>query len=99
MSDSVSFDRAASFYDATRALTPEAMAAVQALLRSELQGRGRCLEIGVGTGRMALPLALFATNRSIVTNKSAVKANRKSWSGVKRMPAPNGRAIWIAREK
>jgi SAM-dependent methyltransferase len=30
---------------------------ILALLRGELEGRGPCLEIGVGTGRMALPLA------------------------------------------
>jgi SAM-dependent methyltransferase len=33
------------------------MAAVTSLLSSELRGRGRCLEIGIGTGRIALPLA------------------------------------------
>jgi SAM-dependent methyltransferase len=31
--------------------------AVTALLAGELRGRGRCLEIGVGTGLVALPLA------------------------------------------
>ena len=53
----VSFDRAADYYDQTRALSPEALAGVVELLASELTGRGRCLEIGVGTGRIALPLA------------------------------------------
>lgn len=47
----------ASLYDETRALSPEAMAALVALLRKELSARNRCLEIGIGTGRVALPLA------------------------------------------
>ena len=56
-SGSIRFDRVADDYDRTRALSPEAMGAVTSLLASELRGRGRCLEIGVGTGRIALPLA------------------------------------------
>jgi ubiquinone/menaquinone biosynthesis C-methylase UbiE len=51
-----SFDRAASFYDRTRGLSAEATARVTELLAGELTGRGRCLEIGVGTGRIAWPL-------------------------------------------
>jgi ubiquinone/menaquinone biosynthesis C-methylase UbiE len=53
----VPFDRVAEVYDETRRLTPEASAATTALLRSELAGRQPCLEIGVGTGLIALPLA------------------------------------------
>ncbi|MDQ3941234.1 MAG: class I SAM-dependent methyltransferase, partial [Actinomycetota bacterium] len=52
----ICFDRAASYYDKTRALGPEAAHAINEQLRSEIQGR-RCLEIGVGTGRIGLPLA------------------------------------------
>ncbi|MEA2588460.1 MAG: hypothetical protein QOH66_1387 [Actinomycetota bacterium] len=55
-SGSVSFDRAAGFYDGTRTHSPEVEARVNDLLGAELAGRGRCLEIGVGTGRIALPL-------------------------------------------
>src|SRR3977135_4696875 len=55
-SGSVSFDRAAGFYDSTRTHSPEVEARVNDLLGAELAGRGRCLEIGVGTGRIALPL-------------------------------------------
>jgi SAM-dependent methyltransferase len=54
---SVSFDRAAGYYDATRSLTPEAAAQVTAVLAEALIGHGPVLEIGVGTGRIALPLA------------------------------------------
>jgi SAM-dependent methyltransferase len=56
MSGSVRFDRAADFYDTTRAISEEAMAATIDLLASELDGRGRALEVGVGTGLLALPL-------------------------------------------
>ena len=52
---SICFDRAASFYDKTRALDPEATEQIHTRLVSEIAGR-RCLEIGVGTGRIALPL-------------------------------------------
>ena len=56
MSDSVSFDRAADRYDETRRLTPGATRATVELLGSELRGREPCLEIGVGTGLISLPL-------------------------------------------
>jgi ubiquinone/menaquinone biosynthesis C-methylase UbiE len=53
---SVNFDRAAEFYDATRALPADSMDELASLLAAELAGRQPCLEIGVGTGRIALPL-------------------------------------------
>ena len=52
-----SFDRAASYYDATRALPSDVVQALASLLHAEVAGRGRALEVGVGTGRIALPLA------------------------------------------
>ncbi|HWD72126.1 MAG TPA: class I SAM-dependent methyltransferase [Actinomycetota bacterium] len=55
-SGSVSFDWAAGFYDSSRTLSPEGEARATELLGAEVAGRGRCLEIGVGTGRVALPL-------------------------------------------
>ena len=57
-SESVSFDRAAGFYDATRGLPPEVAQAQTALLLAELGDADRpVLEIGVGTGRISTPLA------------------------------------------
>jgi ubiquinone/menaquinone biosynthesis C-methylase UbiE len=53
---SVIFDRAIQDYDRTRGLPPQAMDAVVQLLGRELTDHQPCLEIGVGTGRMALPL-------------------------------------------
>jgi ubiquinone/menaquinone biosynthesis C-methylase UbiE len=52
----MSFDRAAEYYDATRALPADAMADLLDVLVPELAARQPCLEIGVGTGRIALPL-------------------------------------------
>lgn len=50
------FDRIADSYDETRSLSPDVTGAIARVLERELEGRGRCLEIGVGTGRIALPL-------------------------------------------
>jgi ubiquinone/menaquinone biosynthesis C-methylase UbiE len=55
-SKSVSFDRAAEYYDRTRSNPEGTQRRVTAVLATELRGRGRTLEIGVGTGRIALPL-------------------------------------------
>jgi SAM-dependent methyltransferase len=52
----VPFDRAAEFYDRTRAISQEAMARNMEVLSAELDGRGPVLEVGVGTGLLALPL-------------------------------------------
>jgi SAM-dependent methyltransferase len=53
----MSFDRAAAFYDATRGLPSGVQARLTAVLAAELASVETCLEIGVGTGRIALPLA------------------------------------------
>jgi SAM-dependent methyltransferase len=54
-----SFDRVADQYDATRGLPPEASARVSAGIASVLRALAqtpRLLEVGVGTGRIAVPL-------------------------------------------
>jgi SAM-dependent methyltransferase len=53
---SINFDRAAAEYDATRGLPGDTERELTDLLAVELRDRSRCLEIGVGTGRMAVPL-------------------------------------------
>jgi SAM-dependent methyltransferase len=56
VSPSVAFDRAAEIYDQTRAISEPAMRRTLEQLVVELGGRGRVLEVGVGTGLLALPL-------------------------------------------
>ncbi|MGA9160534.1 MAG: class I SAM-dependent methyltransferase [Actinomycetota bacterium] len=56
MGGSIRFDRAAEHYDRTRAIPDEAMGRTIDLLSSELHGRGRVLEVGIGTGLLALRL-------------------------------------------
>jgi SAM-dependent methyltransferase len=51
----ISFDRVAPLYDETRALAPKVMARTASVLADQLRGK-RVLEVGVGTGRFALPL-------------------------------------------
>ncbi len=51
----ISFDRAAATYDETRSLSPRILARVMGVLIDQLQGK-RVLEVGVGTGRFAVPL-------------------------------------------
>jgi len=53
---SISFDRAVGYYDQTRSLPDEQMEELVSRLLEQLPGDGVCLEIGVGTGRIALPL-------------------------------------------
>jgi SAM-dependent methyltransferase len=63
--ESVSFDRAAGFYDATRGQSAQVSAAQTEVLRDALRDVSEpTLEIGVGTGRIALPLA--AAGRRLV---------------------------------
>jgi SAM-dependent methyltransferase len=56
MTESVRFDRAAEFYDESRSYDESLTRATTELLAAELRGRGSVLEVGVGTGLIALPL-------------------------------------------
>lgn len=58
MPESISFDRAATFYDATRRLPEDLATAINNALLSEIHNAGtdRILEVGVGTERIARPL-------------------------------------------
>jgi SAM-dependent methyltransferase len=57
VSNSIPFDRAVPYYDRTRSLTPEAMAQVVEILVGALADHQPVLEVGVGTGRVAVPLS------------------------------------------
>jgi SAM-dependent methyltransferase len=58
VTQSISFDHAADFYDATRALPPEVHQRLTDVLARELEiaEAERVLEVGIGTGRIARPL-------------------------------------------
>lgn len=56
MDGSIAFDRAAEYYDRTRGLSAAGMRKTIDLLARELSDHGRVLEVGVGTGQLALPL-------------------------------------------
>jgi SAM-dependent methyltransferase len=58
-SESITFDRAADYYDQTRGLPLGEDTAIAALIREvgKLNSSSRVMEVGVGTGRIALPLA------------------------------------------
>jgi SAM-dependent methyltransferase len=60
VSEIKSFDRVADIYDETRGLPPEAEQQIAAGLAAELRAVApvpRLLEVGIGTGRIAVPLA------------------------------------------
>jgi SAM-dependent methyltransferase len=56
MSGSVSFDRAAEYYDETRGLSEGGVRRTTAALAEAFAGAGPLLEVGVGTGQVAVPL-------------------------------------------
>lgn len=49
------FDRVATIYDETRGIPPKVLARILGVLADQLHGK-RVLDIGVGTGRYAMPL-------------------------------------------
>lgn len=57
--ESVAFDRAADYYDRTRGFPPGVEQAAGRLMveAGQLSAASRVLEVGVGTGRIALPVA------------------------------------------
>jgi len=81
--ETVNFDRAAEFYDATRDVGDEATTETIDHLATSLEDRGRLLEIGVGTGLLALPLAArgFAVDGIDVSTEMLAKLRQKASPG------------------
>lgn len=59
--ESINFDQAADYYDRTRGFPPDQEAPIAAFIAEQagLKRTDRLLEIGIGTGRIALPLASY----------------------------------------
>lgn len=78
------FDRAVPFYDRTRGLPPEIAQAVADLVRAHtpLRPGSRVLEIGVGSGRIALPLVQHNGYRYV-----GVDVSRAMMLALRRKPA------------
>jgi len=53
---SLAFDDAADYYDETKSLPPDALAATVDLLTAEFDASSRVLDIGIGTGMLAMQL-------------------------------------------
>ncbi len=102
MTASVTFDRAANFYDATRGLPPDVMTRItDAMVQAgSITAETTLLEIGVGTGRMALPLAaatgaqvvgvdLSALMLTKIQEKQTTEAVHPVWADVMQLPLPD----------
>ena len=57
MRGSIAFDRAADYYDETRGLSVDGVRRTTEALSEVFRGTGAILEVGVGTGQVAMPLA------------------------------------------
>ena len=99
MPESLSFDRVADRYDATRVHPAEASAEIAAgLMRvGGLQSGAEVLEIGIGTGRIALPLLASGVNVTGIDIAprmlEQLEAKYAAWqaeSGERRQRTPHG---------
>ena len=82
------YDRIAARYDEIHAHLPYPHSAVDTLAR--LTGRGRALELGVGTGRVALPLAALGVEVHGVDASEAMVAELRRKPGGLDIPVTMG---------
>lgn len=87
-SGSISFDWAASFYDATRGLPPEVGDRVAARIEAAARPGARFLEIGVGTGRIAFPLQRRGCWVAGIDLSAAMMAAYRDKAAAAGLPAP-----------
>jgi SAM-dependent methyltransferase len=85
---SVSFDRAAAYYDATRGLPPEVEDRVAARIEAAAPPGARFLEVGVGTGRIALPLQRRGCWVAGIDLSAAMMAAYRDKAAAAGLPAP-----------
>lgn len=91
------FGRVAEIYDATRSLPREEMDALMAEMARRIPVRGSVLDVGVGTGRFALPLQergleVFGmdVSRGMMAKARAKGVLRLLFADVQRMPFRDG---------
>ena len=101
MSESVSFDRAASYYDDTRGFPAgvETQVAQMIAQTGQLNTQTKLLEIGIGTGRIGLPLAhhvagvygvdISAQMLNILREKQQAEPVYVTWGDASRLPFPD----------
>ncbi|MCK5548306.1 MAG: methyltransferase domain-containing protein [Thermoplasmata archaeon] len=87
-----SFDRVAEIYDRTRSHPPHVMNRITEVLKEELEGSGRVLDAGAGTGRFACPLQDKGLDivAADVSEKMLAKAREK---GTKHTVIADARAL------
>jgi SAM-dependent methyltransferase len=81
-------ERMAEVYDQWPGIPPNTETVVDALTR--LAGRGPVLELGIGTGRIALPLAQRGLHVHGIDASPAMIARLKAKPGGERIPVTNG---------
>ena len=90
---SVAFDRAAGYYDATRKTDPASLRAILDLLVGRIDGRAPVLELGVGTGQLALPLAERGVAVVGIDLSAEMMAVLRSKEGKASVPLVRGDAV------
>jgi SAM-dependent methyltransferase len=93
--ETISFDRAAEFYDATRDVGDEATTEAVEHVAAALEGRGRVLEIGVGTGILALPVAARGHDVVGIDVSTAMLAKLRGKAGAERLRLLEADARWL----
>lgn len=91
----VSFDRVADIYDATRGFAEGVVERVAVALEEELSNDSTVLEVGVGTGRIAAPLAERGIDVTGVDISVAMLAKAKA-KGLKALLLADARALPFA---
>jgi SAM-dependent methyltransferase len=89
--ESTSFDPVAEFYDASAAhMFADAVVNPTVDLLAELAGSGRALELGIGTGRIALPLAARGVSVSGIDASQKMVEKLREKPGGKDIPVVIG---------
>src|SRR5262245_53802896 len=97
MSEFSNFDRAAEYYDETRGFPPGADVKVAAFIATtaELKPEHRVLEVGIGTGRIAVPLAAHVSSIAGVDISQAMMAKLLAKSSANPIYPIEGDAVYL----